>query len=416
MKDLFRKQAVKKQQNRLLGDVLLLHPFSYSLLCVFLIVFVAVSLSYLTWGQYARQETVSGYLLPDSGILKVYAPQTGIVNQLFVEEGQKVEKGQALLALRSSKVLKSGVEAKQLQINQLGEQIELIAAQLTRLKPLFEIKRLDLKQQITSTKQDIAHINQQLKIAGDRLSLQVELLDKMQNLVKQKHISQTKVIETKAQELNLLADKQSLRRMLTQRQQEIEAIKQRKKQLKFELEERKDSLKTQSSELKQQLAQLEASHHFIIRAEQSGHVSALQVKLGQLTTNNMPLLSLLPEGSELQGELLVPTQAIGFIEPGQQVLLRYSAFPYQKFGLHAGTVKNVSHNVLMPNELNEVPISLITPVYRVTVSLDSQSVNAYGRSFPLRAGIQLDADIRLAERTLFEWLLEPIFSLKGRFQ
>jgi len=49
------------------------------------------------------------------------------------------------------------------------------------------------------------------------------------------------------------------------------------------------------------------------------------------------------------------------------------------------------------------------------VSLDSQSVEAYGRSMSLKPGMQVSVDIRLEERSLWEWLLEPLLSLKGRF-
>jgi membrane fusion protein len=128
-----------------------------------------------------------------------------------------------------------------------------------------------------------------------------------------------------------------------------------------------------------------------------------------------PLLSLLPTQSRLQGEMLVPSHAIGFIEQGQKVALKYGAFPFQKFGVYEGKVINISKNVLIPNEWQHLPIHITSPSYRVTVKIDSQQVMAYGKAFSLQPGIQFDAHIRLDERSLLEWLFEPLLSLRGRF-
>ena len=53
----------------------------------------------------------------------------------------------------------------------------------------------------------------------------------------------------------------------------------------------------------------------------------------------------------MQAELLAPSSAIGFIHKGDRVLLRYSAFPYQKFGEYWGTVVSVSRRRLNAEEV-----------------------------------------------------------------
>jgi len=67
----------------------------------------------------------------------------------------------------------------------------------------------------------------------------------------------------------------------------------------------------------------------------------------------------------------------------------------------------------LPSEL-PVPLELKEPVYRVTVNLKQQHVNAYGKDFPLQAGMSLEADIILDKQTLFQWIFNPLISLKGR--
>lgn len=52
-------------------------------------------------------------------------------------------------------------------------------------------------------------------------------------------------------------------------------------------------------------------------------------------------------------------------------------------------------------------------MYRIAVTLDRQAVQAYGRDVPLQPGMQLDADILLDQRRLYEWVFEPLFTLAG---
>ncbi len=123
-------------------------------------------------------------------------------------------------------------------------------------------------------------------------------------------------------------------------------------------------------------------------------------------------LGLGEQDARFHADLFVPTRAIGFIEPGQSVLLRYSAFPYQQFGIHEGTVEKVTQTILLPNEL-DVPVQLEEPVYRVSVVPKEQTITAYGRELDLQAGMLLEASILLEGRSLGEWLLAPIYSLRG---
>jgi membrane fusion protein len=46
--------------------------------------------------------------------------------------------------------------------------------------------------------------------------------------------------------------------------------------------------------------------------------------------------------------------------------------------------------------------------------LDKTTITAYGRQEPLRVGMTVSADVELDSRRLYEWLLEPLWSLQGR--
>jgi membrane fusion protein len=55
-------------------------------------------------------------------------------------------------------------------------------------------------------------------------------------------------------------------------------------------------------------------------------------------------------------------------------------------------------------------------VYGITVDLRSQNVMAYGQPQALQAGQRLDADILQETRKLYEWMLEPLYSITGKME
>jgi membrane fusion protein len=112
----------------------------------------------------------------------------------------------------------------------------------------------------------------------------------------------------------------------------------------------------------------------------------------------------------------VPSRAVGFIEPGDTVLLRYQAYPYQKFGHQTGRVARISRSALSAAELQSISgfNSNGEPLYRVTVRLARQAVTAYGKPEALRPGMLLEADVLGERRRLIEWIFAPLYSVTGR--
>ncbi|HRE33153.1 MAG TPA: HlyD family efflux transporter periplasmic adaptor subunit, partial [Candidatus Berkiella sp.] len=206
----------------------------------------------------------------------------------------------------------------------------------------------------------------------------------------------------------LLRAKSSRQSALSQTQSELE-------QLPIKSESRINEIENTISEIKQRHAEVAGRRALEIRSPIAGTVTALQAREGQWQATNTPLLAIMPKDALLQVELFVPSRAIGFIAKDQRVKVRFDAFPYQRFGIYEGHVAVISQHVLLPSELPAPLVELKEPVYRLTVNLSQQHVNAYGKAFALQAGMSLEADIILENQTLFQWVLDPLTSLKGRF-
>jgi membrane fusion protein len=106
---LFRQEALDFQlQHKQWGHVALLQPPSTKILTWLAAAAVALILAFVCLAQYARKETVAGYLVPSAGTAKIFVPQRGFVKQLHVREGDEVEEGQPLLTISTEQIATSG--------------------------------------------------------------------------------------------------------------------------------------------------------------------------------------------------------------------------------------------------------------------------------------------------------------------
>ncbi len=215
--------------------------------------------------------------------------------------------------------------------------------------------------------------------------------------------------------LNTQVQVKALQRQQLDTTQQRVAARQSLAQIALNLASVQTATRSKLADLKQTLAQNAAQASWILRAPRAGLISSLLIHAGQTAVAGQPLLALLPQGSKLEAQLLVPSHAVGFIRRGEQVVLRYQAYPYQKFGQHYGTVAEVSRSALSPREAQSLlgrPVS--QPLYRVIVHLDRQHLEAYGRPARLMPGMVLSADILLDRRRLLEWVIEPMVGFGRR--
>ena len=145
-------------------------------------------------------------------------------------------------------------------------------------------------------------------------------------------------------------------------------------------------------------------------------VTSIVAHAGQTVSADAPMLKIVPRHASMQAELLAPSSAVGFIREGGRVLLRYSAFPYQKFGGYLGTVAAVSDAAISAEEAKlflggEAPTKQAGPFYRVIVTPDSQFARVYGEERKLPANMRVEAYALLDRRKLYEWILEPLYEI-----
>lgn len=411
--NLFRQQSIDHQKAKLYGDVILRQSPSVLIIIIAVLVIISSIAILLIKGSYARRESVVGYIVPDKGLVKIYAPLGGILSISHIREGQKVVKGELLFSVITIKSNGKGSDRDALLLKEIEQSKKQHLQKIHQEQLIFKAKLDSINQLISGLNLEREQLEKSIVLKNQQLSNTSKNLVKLTRLYSLGHISEKALIESEKNHINtevlleiLIGDKVKLINKIVEYQQQQQLMP-------LVWQSRLSDLNKALSDLEQQAVEISGRRNYSIRAPISGFLTALQVFEGQSLKAQSPLLSILPEGAMLDVDLFVPTRAAGFIAKGQEVLLRYDAFPYQHYGLHKGTVESVTHTILSPSEL-PLPIVLSEPVYRVRVIINEQVVSAYSKEFPLQPGMLLSADIILDNRTLGEWLLEPIYVITGK--
>src|SRR5205085_2426517 len=102
----------------------------------------------------------------------------------------------------------------------------------------------------------------------------------------------------------------------------------------LELQQEIGAIDRGTAELDQQSTETETRRELVVAAPQDGIVTAIQTEKGATANTTVPLLTLVPKDSRLVAHLYGTSRAVGFVQVGQRVSLRYQAYPYQRFGRH----------------------------------------------------------------------------------
>ena len=414
---LFRTEAIEYQRTKWVGHILLIRPVSFQFLTAAAVIIATAVVAFLFLAQYASKARVSGVLVPEKGLIKVYTPQPGVVSERRVQEGDVVHRGDIMYVL-SAELANGGHDGVQAEVGQLlnanreslerekGQQAELLVTQRNALT-----NRLDNLRQEAERAQAMADIQKQ------RTQLADKTYQRYKDLAAQGFVSQLALQQKEEDAIDQRTRLKDMERTMLDVRQQASDVQGQLAALPLKQESSLEALDRTILNIKQSVAENNSHRQLVIRAPNDGTVTAILTDVGGTANPNAPMVSLLPAGSRLQAQLYAPSRAIGFVKPGQRVLLRYQAFPYQKFGQYEGKVSYVSRTALGNTEVAAALPALTEsnePMYRVTVDLDRQQVSAYGESRALQAGMQVEADVVVDRRRIIEWVFEPLISLKGK--
>lgn len=382
-----------------------------------------------TWAWFGTLEEVStaqGQLVPQGEVFKVQPPISGEVIAIHAKEGDTVVQGQALARLDDRLIdqeiqrLTASLEASQ---DKLAQTQTLIGQTQRGLSTVQSMAMADIsaRQSAISQEQSAIATNERLleQLNVDRQA-QMERLNQLSGLVNQGALSRDhlfqlqqdlrdrdrSIIETQGRSEQSHATLARLESELAQTQalaqrDALDAVKQLQ-QLQIEATNLQASIReTQALIARSQTERGQT----LLTAPVSGTVSALTVaNVGEMLQPGQTLAEIAPSKAPLILSAWLPNEKAGLVAVGMPVNIKLDAFPYQDYGIVAGSVLTIS-----PDSRPHEQMGL---VYRVEIALEKTEINHEGTAVPLRAGQTATAEIVVRRRRILSLILDPIRKLQ----
>jgi membrane fusion protein len=431
---LFRQEVAAAQAAQYLGSVRLQRPWSYAAVTSVALALALMLVAFATWGEVNRKARLSGVVVPSQGSLNISAPQAGVVMDLPVREGQSVKAGQVLLVLqteRQSMLGGSVSDTTERAAQQIATRLQTLSTERTLRELQTRQREQVLDDRLRTTAQQLRQAEEESALQARRVQLAQTTLARNQQLAESGFVAEAQVQVRQEELIDAKARAQALERARLGLMQDQQTLRGERTALKAQLQSDTNQIDRNRASLDQEASENAARKTMVISAPYAGTITALNLKAGQSVQNGQALATLVPQAADsdasgpgpLQAQLFAPSRTAGFIRTGQTVYLRYDAYPYQKFGLHQGRITSVSATPFAPSELPpNLAEQLLTQagskeaLYRVNVSLDAQSIQAYGEALPLKAGLTVEADVLQERRKVWEWVLEPVLAARQRLK
>jgi len=397
----------------------------------------------VVWACFAKLDIVAvanGRLVPETYVKVVQPAEAGIIREILVDEGQRVEKGEVLVRLDPTvNAVDTGAIGRELELERL--QLRRIEAELAGTEALErrDADRAELFAQVDAqrsshrrafldsieaeraarerSESELAAARELLKKLEATLPSYLQSAQAYEDLAKQHLVGEIEAIERRRDAIeasqNLEAQRATVASLEAALGQHDKRIAQLTSSYASDLNQGRLDAVTQINRLEQQLGKLEYQERLLeLRAPQAGVVKSLvTTTIGAVVQPGTVIVTLVPLGEPLLAEVSIENQDIGFVAPKQPVRLKLAAYQFQKYGMLDGVVQTVSADASEQQSgaagKTEAPSSNGT-VFKALIELKRQELDANGLVLPLAAGMQVSAEILQGKRTVLEYLLSPV--------
>lgn len=423
---MFRAAVQEFQQAPWMGTIRVAQRPAFQVVAAVAVLLATALIAFALIGQVSRKARVPGLLMPVGGLLQVSSPLAGQVEAVLVGEDDEVRQGQPLLRVRSERRV-DGSDMTALNLRAIQTRAGSLETERQLQRRQAGDRQDTLSDRLRSLRLEATQAGEELDMVRARVALAQRSRSRYAALAENGFVPDTQVQQRDEELLDLRARERGAQRSVENLSREARSLEAELAAIPTTLATSLAQLDRAAAQLEQERAELEARAGLEVTAPRDGRVSALPLHAGQAVQAGQTLVTLTPvsaattDADVLVAQLYAPSRTVGFIQPGQQVWLRYAAYPYQKFGMALGQVAHVSPTSIAPQDLPSGQAQALVsaaqanePLYRIDVRLERQAIAAYGRDLPLRAGMALDADVTLEHRRIWEWLLEPLLATARR--
>jgi len=435
--------------------LLLNTPSSARIMLWVMVIFFVLAGVWASWAEIDKVTVGQGKVVPSSQIQVVQNLEGGLVKEILVREGQKVEKGQQLLLIDDTR-FRSDYREREQQVANLTASVLQLSASITsveinedfdeknwqrnvqlnfnklafpptlnELQPnLVARQRAEYRQDLNNLRNQISLIDQQVKQKQQDL---VEIQARIKNLresyrfaKKELDITQPLAEEGVVPRIELL----KLQRQVNDTRRELTSSELKMPVLKSAIREamlsRIDAAQKFRSEQQEKLNQAQDKlssmtestvgledrvNRTIVTSPVTGTVKTLNVNtVGGVIQPGMDIVEIVPSEDTLLVEAKIAPQDIAFLRPELHTIVKFSAYDFTKYGGLEGTLEHISADTTTDEEGNSF---YLVRVRTKETSLDKDN------SLPIIPGMTASVDIITGKRTILEYLLKPILSAQN---
>lgn len=395
---------------------------------------------FLSWASFApldRGVPVSGSVVVTGNRKAVQHPGGGVIAQLRVHDGDKVQAGQVLVVMNTVSTqtrrdaLQSQLRSLQLQTARLRAERtgdsdltlppELLAAQdepevveqLALQRQLLINRRAALRSELAAVDEGVAGteallagMQSLLRSKQQQKQLLNEQLSGIRGLAAKGYVARNQLLSMEGQLANVEGEMAETHGSIGRLQRQVIELRlqaqQRRDEYSKEVNSQLADGHAQSAALKNQLEKAEADlHDTQIRAPVAGTVVGMAVFTeGGVIQAGQQLMEIVPEDSPMEVEARVPVELIDKVHPALPVELLFSAFDQSTTPRVAGEVTMVGADRLVDQQTGK-------PYYALRVKVTREGMDKL-QGLTIRPGMPVEGFIRTGERSLMNYLLKPL--------
>ena len=422
MRDL---DAVMRRRPRIAGNLLLFGIIAFFVWAVY-------------WANGAELDQVTsgeGQVIPSSQIQIVQNLEGGIIEAIYVAEGDAVAKNDILMRLDDTQFaskfsenratlyglqaviarLEAEIEGKPLELPQsVIDSVPMIAR---NERSLYESRTRELEATVAVFIQQTIQKKQELVELGTRIKQLERSLELAERELKIKRPLVVKGIFPEVDLISLEREHNEIRGTLETSRQAIPRIDAGITEVTRKISEARAIFRSSTlKELNEAQVKLNALTELLessqdrvrrteVRAPVDGTIKRLLINtIGGVVRGGMDLIEIVPRNDKLLVEAKIRPSDIAFLHPGQEATVKIAAYDFSIYGSLPATLVHISADTIL-DEKNE-------SYYVIRVLTDRTDLGDENKALPIIAGMTATVDILVGKRTVLEYLLKPI--LRGR--
>ena len=417
-------------------DILYSQPASYMRWLIYTLFGLVIAGA--AWSFFGRADvivTATGTLAPRDDPQRVYAPIDGELIDVYVSENQHIAAGDPLARLSAPEAIQVAANAARATLerdraeaarDRFAVEREVMELEAGLLANAITLEETLLKESSTKGRAKLAaewdQAHNERDAAIRELAAERENLAKLREAAALGEVAEIDVIEARRR----VAAAQDAVRTTRNNLRTLEArnTNEAEERARLALDQKRIELETLRLDIDRQAEQvalefraadvnakaasrvnfedLDEENFLLVRAPVTGVITQVNfTQPGDKVPAATPLLSIADESAQTVLKVNIRESDRGLIQEGQRVKLKFSAFPYQRYGTIDGTLEFVSPTTRRTGDAE-------TPAYVGHVSLDRDYVMVGNTERPLRYGMVATAEIVIEERRLVAYLFDPM--------